>query len=1004
MDQLIIKGAREHNLKNVDLSIPKNKLVVFTGVSGSGKSSLAMDTIYAEGQRRYVESLSSYARQFLGVMDKPDVDLIEGLSPAIAIDQKTASHNPRSTVGTITEIYDYLRLLYARVGHPHCPNCGREISRQTVDQIVSNILTIVETHRHTSLGSRLLVLAPIIKDRKGEYTHLLENLKKQGLSRVRVDGQIRSLDDDFALIKTNKHSIEAVVDRLVLDSKSKSFEDTVRRLGQSLETALKLADGLAIISEVCDKSFDFPENPKQLTDHLFSERFACPVCNISLPDLEPRLFSFNSPHGACPQCQGLGTELKINPDIIFNPDLSIREGGIFPWANIMEHESWSGRLLESVAKAHDIDLAALIKDLPSDRLKIVLYGTGSQVYAVTGRNRFGRERTYDTTFEGIIPNLERRYKETESEFIRREIERFMVKELCPVCKGVRLKKEALAITVLGLSIAEVSSMTVKEMRDWVGYEDGSEKQELNSREREISTPIIKEISARLQFLLDVGLDYLTIDRSATTLAGGEAQRIRLASQIGSGLSGVLYVLDEPSIGLHQRDQDRLIQTLKRLRDLGNTVLVVEHDEQTMLESDYLVDFGPGAGEHGGQVLAQGTPEEIKLNPKSITGAYLSGRKKIEVPEFSKSSEFVETHLAASTKEDNASLQNNLTVIGARHNNLKNLTVRFPLGKLVCVTGVSGSGKSSLVNETLLRQIREEFHLKNEEKPGLNDGLLGLEYIDKVVDIDQSPIGRTPRSNPATYTKAFDDIRELFAQTKEAKIRGYRAGRFSFNVKGGRCEVCHGDGQIRIEMQFMPDIYVDCEVCAGKRYNHEALEIEYKDKNISQVLDMTVAESLTFFDNLPKIRSKLQTLSDVGLGYVRLGQPAPTLSGGEAQRIKLAAELSRRQTGKTLYILDEPTTGLHFADLERLITVLKRLVYYGNTVIVIEHNLDVVSFADWIIDLGLGGGAEGGHLVTEGTVEDIVSSENSWTGKYLKAKLVENNLNNKISSKKNQALA
>ncbi|MCX6784144.1 MAG: excinuclease ABC subunit UvrA [candidate division WWE3 bacterium] len=961
MEELIIRGAREHNLKNVDLTIPKNKLIVFTGVSGSGKSSLAMDTIYAEGQRRYVESLSSYARQFLGVMDKPDVDLIEGLSPAIAIDQKSASHNPRSTVGTITEVYDYLRLLYARVGHPHCPNCGREISRQTIDQISDGIL---------ALGpGRYMIISPIVKDRKGEYTHLFENLRKQGFGRARVDGQVISLDSDFDLIKTNKHTIEAVIDRLVLEKKVS--KDTITRIRQSVETALKLADGVAIVSQVTDKAFEFPESPKKMEDHLFSERFACPFCNISLPELEPRSFSFNSPHGACPKCQGLGTELKINPAIIYNPDLSVREGGIFPWANVMEHETWSGRLLETVAKTNNIDLSVPISQLSDSQLHLILYGTGKTAYAVNGKNRFGKERTYDTTFEGIIPNLERRYKETDSDYIRREIERYMVKELCPLCKGVRLKKEVLGVTILDLNIAEASNLTIKKFLDW-----SADFKTLNSREQEIGKAIIKEIDARLNFLLDVGLDYLTIDRAANTLAGGEAQRIRLASQIGSGLSGVLYVLDEPSIGLHQRDQDRLIQTLKRLRDLGNTVIVVEHDEQTMLESDYIVDFGPGAGEHGGEILAQGTPDEIKANKKSITGAYLSGRRQITVPNFNQ--EEIDVKVKPSSRE--------LVLMNASHNNLKNVTIKIPLAKLVCVTGVSGSGKSSLINETLLRQLRQEFNLKNEEKPGANDGITGLEYIDKVVDIDQSPIGRTPRSNPATYTKAFDEIRELFASTRESQLRGYKSGRFSFNVKGGRCEACKGDGQIKIEMQFMPDIYIDCEVCDGRRYNHEALEIEYKGKNISQVLDMTIDEAAIFFTNHPGIKNKLDTLQDVGLGYVHLGQPAPTLSGGEAQRIKLASELSRRQTGKTLYILDEPTTGLHFADLERLIAIFKRLVSYGNSVIVIEHNLDVIRFADHIIDLGPEGGVGGGRVIVTGTVAEVVACQESWTGKYLKAKL------------------
>lgn len=967
---MVIRGAREHNLKNINLDIPKNKLVVFTGVSGSGKTSLAFDTIYAEGQRRYVESLSAYARQFLGVMSRPDVDSIEGLSPAICISQKTVSHNPRSTVGTVTEIYDYLRLLFARIGHPHCPKCGQEIQRQSVDQIVAAILNL-------NL-KRIMILAPVVKDRKGEFAQLFENIRKQGFSRVRVDGETKGVDSDFVLLKNNRHTIEVVVDRLILGKKDDG-EKLRARLTQSLETALRLTEGTVIVAEVLDKSFDFPENPKKIKEHLFSERFACAQCNLSLPEIAPRTFSFNSPHGACPTCTGLGSQLKIDRHLIINPHLSLAEGAIFPWAKMIESDGWMSKLLTKVSESLRFDLNVPFGKLTPEDQQSILYGTGHQIYTIKYRNRFGLLRTYDTPYEGVIPNLERRYKETDSDYIRMEIEKYMLREPCPSCQGARLKPEALIITVAGKNIIQVTDLSIRDCLNWIENLDQTADLQSNFREQQVAQPIINEVKTRLNFLLSVGLDYVTLSRAASTLAGGESQRIQLASQIGSGLSGVLYVLDEPSIGLHARDQQRLINSLKKLRDLGNTVIVVEHDAQTMLESDYLFDFGPGAGEQGGEIVAEGTPSEIMANSKSLTGKYLSGKYK--VGELKNESLLLEEF----TKP---SLETTLTIVGCQGHNLKNLSITFPLGKFICVTGVSGSGKSSLIEETLYRALRQEFGLKVEEKPLTFAGILGLEYIDKVIDIDQSPIGRTPRSNPATYTKAFDAIRGVFALTKEARIRGYKPGRFSFNVKGGRCEACEGDGQIRIEMQFMPDVYVDCEVCQGKRYNHEALEIEYKGKNIAQVLEMTASEALKFFENIPQIRRKLATLEDVGLGYIKLGQPAPTLSGGEAQRVKLASELAKKSTGKTLYLLDEPTTGLHFADLENLLGVLKRLVSQGNTVVVIEHNLDVIKNADWVIDLGPEGGDGGGDLVLAGTPEEVAACELSYTGQALRSILKE----------------
>ena len=965
-DKIIIRGAREHNLKNIDLELPKNKLIVFTGISGSGKSSLSFDTLYAEGQRRYVESLSAYARQFLGVMDKPDVDNIEGLSPAISIDQKSASHNPRSTVGTTTEIYDYMRLLFARVGHPHCPVCEREISQMSVDQIVESVIKNPTSPRlRGGRGRRIMILAPIVKDRKGEYSSLFEDLKKKGFSKVRVDGQIWDLGEDLVLIKTNKHTIDLVVDRLVLEKKSTQEQTIYSRLHQSIETALKSGEGSVIVSDVLDASLEFPQNPKKMEDHLYSERFACPVDNISLPEIEPRTFSFNSPHGACQKCSGLGTLLKIDPDMVLNPILSILEGGILPWQKLATHETWFTRLIEAVGREYGFDLNTRLGQLSAGAKKILLGGAGPEVFRVEGQNRFGRWTHFDSNFEGIISYLERRYKETESDFVKGEIEKYMLSETCPQCQGARLKPEALGITIDGLNITEVTTLSIKEALDWF-----RELKVLSDRESQIAKSILKEIISRLKFLVDVGLDYLTLDRASMTLAGGETQRIRLASQIGSGLSGVLYVLDEPSIGLHQRDNSRLIETLKRLRDLGNTVIVNEHDAEMMENADLMIEIGPGAGEHGGKIVATGTPDQIKKNPNSLTGQYLSGKRTVKVN--------------GQLKRPSVDV-GKLKLLGASQHNLKNISVSFPLGQFIAITGVSGSGKSTLIHDILYKALAQKIY-HSKQRPGLHKDLEGTEYIDKVVLVDQSPIGRTPRSNPATYTGAFTFIRELFAASPEAKIRGYGPGRFSFNVKGGRCEVCEGEGQIKIEMQFLPDVYVTCEGCGGRRYNREALEIHFKDKNIADVLEMTVEEALKFFENIPNIKNKIQVLNDVGLGYIRLGQPAPTLSGGEAQRVKLSSELSKRQTGQTVYILDEPTTGLHFADIERLLTILRKLVNFGNTVIIIEHNLDVIKNTDWIIDLGPEGGDAGGKIVAQGTPKDLAKIKSSYTGHYL-AKII-----------------
>ena len=964
-DEIVIRGAREHNLKNIDVRIPKNKLVVFTGISGSGKSSLAFDTIYAEGQRRYVESLSAYARQFLGVMDKPDVDSIDGLSPAISIDQKSRSHNPRSTVGTVTEIYDYLRLLYARAGHPHCPVCGREIYHQSATQIVGEVNKLGE--KTGKRGIRALILSPVVRDRKGEFSQLFLDIKKRGYKYVRVDGKIKPVSDDFVLIKTNKHSIDIVIDRLVLPATDRM------RLTQSVEAALKLGDGNLILGEIGDKSFDIPEIPNNITDHLFSEKFACPVDNISLPEIEPRTFSFNSPHGACVKCTGLGQQLEVDPNLVLNPNLTLAEGGVLPWNKLATGDTWFSKVLEKVAGEVGFSLNTPIKDLSIENKKVILYGI-DKLFRVSGKNRFGRHVSWDSSFEGVIPNLERRYKETDSDYVRKEIEKYMRVSICPQCLGNRLKPEALSITIDGKSISEISSFSIFNFKDWISKLTTNTKI-LNDREKVIAKPILKELILRVQFLLDVGLEYLTVNRTAATLAGGEAQRIRLASQIGSGLSGVLYVLDEPSIGLHQRDNRRLIETLKRLRDLQNTVVVVEHDREIMSEADHIIDFGPGAGEHGGKIISQGTPAQIMKDPASLTGKYLSGKKVIR-------RERKNGQLQLPDQNSNKSL----IIVGAREHNLKEVEIEFPLGKFVCVTGVSGSGKSTLINDILYNALASHFY-RSKEKIGDHDRIMGLELIDKVILIDQSPIGRTPRSNPATYTGVFTIIRELFSKTIDAKVRGYKPGRFSFNVKGGRCEACEGEGQIKIEMQFLPDVYVDCEVCLGRRYNEEALEIHYKGRNIAEVLDMTVEDALKFFENIPQIQQKLVTIFDVGLGYIKLGQPAPTLSGGEAQRVKLATELSRRSTGKTVYILDEPTTGLHFADIERLLEILHRLVEGGNTVIIIEHNLDVIKNADWIIDLGPEGGDGGGKVIAVGTPEELAKIKSSYTGKFLAEILV-----------------
>lgn len=934
-DNIVVKGAREHNLKNIDVEIPRDKFVVITGISGSGKSSLAFDTIYAEGQRRYIESLSAYARQFLGLMEKPDVDYIDGLSPAISIDQKTTSRNPRSTVGTVTEIYDYLRLLYARIGIPHCYSCGKEISQQTVDQMVDKIMGLEE-------GTRIQLLAPVVRGRKGEYHKLIEDIKKSGYIRVRVDGEIMDVNDSINLEKNKKHSIEIVVDRLVVRP------DIQKRLADSIETVLHLSSGVLIVDVIGKEEL------------LFSQNFACSECGISIEELTPRMFSFNNPYGACPTCSGLGSLLKISPDLVI-PDrrLSLAEGAISVggW-NISNEDGYARMYINALARHYNFSVNTPIQDLPSEIVDIILYGNNGEKIKIDYEREYGKG-SFMASFEGVINSMERRYEETQSESMKQYYEGFMSTNPCPECKGARLKKESLAVTVGGKNIYEISTIPVGELKHFFDGLKLTEKQKL------IAHQILKEINARLGFLVDVGLDYLTLSRAAGTLSGGEAQRIRLATQIGSGLMGVVYILDEPSIGLHQRDNDKLLATLKKMRDLGNTLLVVEHDEDTMYAADYIIDMGPGAGIHGGEIVAKGTVEEIKQNPDSITGQYLSGVKKIEIPQ--------------KRRQPNGKW---LEVIGARENNLKNINVKIPLGVFTCVTGVSGSGKSSLVNEILYKKLANELN-RAKQIPGEHDNIIGLSNLDKVINIDQSPIGRTPRSNPATYTGVFDIIRELFASTTEAKMRGYKSGRFSFNVKGGRCEACQGDGIIKIEMHFLPDVFVPCDVCKGKRYNRETLEVKYKGMNIAEVLNMTVEDALEFFKNVPRIKNKMQTLYDVGLGYIKLGQSSTTLSGGEAQRVKLATELSKRSTGRTMYILDEPTTGLHIADVHRLIGILHRLVEAGNSVLVIEHNLDVIKTADYIIDLGPEGGNKGGTLVAQGTPEEIVKVEESYTGQFLK---------------------
>lgn len=937
MDKIVVKGARAHNLKNIDVTIPRDKLVVLTGLSGSGKSSLAFDTIYAEGQRRYVESLSAYARQFLGQMDKPDVDAIEGLSPAISIDQKTTSRNPRSTVGTVTEIYDYLRLLFARVGRPTCPKHGIEISSQTIEQMVDRIMEYPER-------TKLQILAPVIQGRKGTHVKTLEDIKKQGYVRVRVNGEMMEISDDIELEKNKKHSIEVVIDRIVVK------EGVETRLSDSLESAIRLGEGKVIVDVIGEEEL------------LFSEHHACPQCGFSIGELEPRMFSFNSPYGACQKCDGLGTKLEVDIDLVMpNKNLSLKEHALAPWEPTSSQ--YYPQMLQAVCNHFGIDMDVPVKDIPKNLLDKVLYGSGKEEIYFRYENDFGQVRESYIIFEGVIPNVERRYKETSSDYIREQMEKYMAQQPCPACKGNRLKLESLSVLINNRHIGNVTNFSIVEALDFF------DSLELTEKERKIAHMILREIEERLGFLNNVGLDYLTMSRSAGTLSGGEAQRIRLATQIGSRLTGVLYILDEPSIGLHQRDNDRLIQTLKNMRDIGNTLIVVEHDEDTMMAADYLLDIGPGAGVHGGQVISAGTPEEVMNDESSLTGQYLSGKKFIPLPTERKvvKDRFIE-------------------VIGANENNLSNVDVKIPLGCFVAVTGVSGSGKSTLINEILHKALAQRLH-NAKTKPGQHKEIRGIDHLDKVIDIDQSPIGRTPRSNPATYTGVFDDIRDVFASTNEAKVRGYKKGRFSFNVKGGRCEACRGDGIIKIEMHFLPDVYVPCEVCHGKRYNRETLEVQYKGKNIDDILKMTVEDAVSFFENIPKIKRKLQTIYDVGLGYITLGQPATTLSGGEAQRVKLASELHRRSTGRSLYILDEPTTGLHVDDISRLLKVLQRLVENGDTVLVIEHNLDVIKAVDYMVDLGPEGGDKGGSIIATGTPEEVIEVEASYTGQYLRPVLL-----------------
>ncbi len=953
-DKIIVRGAREHNLKNIDVEIPRNKMVVITGLSGSGKSSLAFDTIFAEGQRRYVESLSAYARQFLGQMEKPDVDQIEGLSPAVSIDQKGVSHNPRSTVGTVTEIYDYLRLLYARIGIPHCPVCGEEVVAQSAQQIVDAVQAMPE-------NTRIQILAPVIKGRKGHHEKVFEDIRKAGFTRARVDGEVLDVGEDISLDRYSIHNIEVVVDRLIIrryDS-AEEAQSAESRLTEAIETALEIGDGVVIVN-------DLSQTPP--VDILFSENLACIHGHGSIPEIEPRTFSFNTPKGACPDCQGLGFRLELDPSLLIpNPDLSLGQGAVDSngW-NFMDPDSWGRNMIEAIARHYGFSMDTKWRDLTAEQRQVVLYGTNGHKIRIHYTNQRGDRREYMTSYEGVINNLARRYRETDSEYIREKIESFMSKVPCNTCGGKRLRPEALAVTVAGQNIYDVTLTPVSDLLDWITSLRGNGKAPLLSeREREIARQILKEIEARVGFLNNVGLNYLTLSRSAGSLSGGEAQRIRLATQIGSQLTGVLYVLDEPSIGLHQRDNAKLIHTLIGMRDLGNTMLVVEHDEETMRSADWIIDLGPGAGEYGGRIVAEGTPEQVMQVEGSLTGAYLAGRLRIDVPER--------------RREGNGK---QLTVRGARENNLKNIDVDIPLGKLVCITGVSGSGKSSLMVDILYNRLAQVIY-GSKTRPGDHDTIDGIDQLDKIINIDQSPIGRTPRSNPGTYTKMFDPIRSLFAELPESKIRGYTAGRFSFNVKGGRCENCQGQGQLQIEMQFLPDVYVTCDVCHGSRYNRETLQVKYKGKSIADVLDMTVSEGLEFFANVPVIASKLETLEAVGLGYIRIGQPATTLSGGEAQRIKLSRELSKRATGQTMYILDEPSTGLHAADVKRLIAVLQQLVDNGNTVLVIEHNLDIIKVADWLIDLGPEGGDAGGYVIATGTPEDVARIEASHTGQFLR---------------------
>jgi excinuclease ABC subunit A len=961
LDKIIVRGARAHNLKNINVEIPRDKLVVITGLSGSGKSSLAFDTIFAEGQRRYVESLSAYARQFLGQMEKPDVDQIEGLSPAVSIDQKGVSHNPRSTVGTVTEIYDYLRLLFARVGTPHCPACGRPVAPQSAEQIVDAVA-------HMPLNSRIQVLAPLIRDRKGHHQAIFDDIRKAGFVRVRVNGDLYSVDDNIELDRYKNHSIEAVVDRLVIrhhpQDASEEAHAAKSRLTDSIETALRLGSGIVIIHDVT--------NPEQETDHLYSEHLYCPYDGTSIPEIEPRTFSFNSPHGACPACQGLGTTKMIDADLIMpNKDLTLEDGAMIGWPTD-DKQGYYWQLLKATAVHFDIPTKVPVKQLTEAQLHVLLHGSGPEQITVTYANRDGSAREYHTQFEGVIPNLWRRYNESTSDYVRDKLEEYMVDHPCETCSGTRLNPIARAVDINGATISHITSMPVLRILPWATTLRQEAESPLTPRQQLIAAPILKEIWERVNFMINVGLDYLTLDRAAGTLSGGEAQRIRLATQIGSQLMGVLYVLDEPSIGLHQRDNERLIHTLQGMRDLGNTVLVVEHDEDTMRTADWIIDLGPGAGLHGGEIVAEGTPEDIMANPASITGAYLSGREQIPVP-----------------RKRRKGTGETLKITGANENNLKNVDIAIPLGQFVCVTGVSGSGKSSFLVEILSKKLNQHFY-KSKTLPGKHRSIEGLEYLDKVIEIDQSPIGRTPRSNPATYTNLFNPIRDMFTSLPESKVRGYQAGRFSFNVKGGRCEACQGQGQNRIEMQFLPDIYVPCDVCHGTRYNRETLQVRYKGLNIAEVLNLSVEEALDFFEPVPPIRRKLQTLMDVGLGYIQLGQPAPTLSGGEAQRIKLSRELSKIATGRTIYILDEPSVGLHSHDVAKLIVALNRLVDKGNTVIIIEHNLDIIKVADHLIDMGPEGGDRGGEIVAVGTPEQVAQVEASFTGHFLRPYLYGRN--------------